>query len=243
MAIKGKGRTKPKGVTRPPRRDAVKVRPPWFGRRWAQALGAFVVGILVSIFAIWLTNGLRENAAREADEDAAATARAAVQTWDARLTRDVAAIATIGPDGVPLLLPDVAVAIDGLASRTDVDEGVLDDGQRALGDALRAIQGFDLTHTVRDQGLDVAEVNYVLNSRDKVVEALKLYREAIDVAAASSDASGDERERLGRIAADLRDRAVALYADGFEDLSQAKASVGIVQPPAVPGATGAPELP
>jgi hypothetical protein len=243
MAIKGKGKTRPKRVARAPRREIVPVKPPFFLRRWVQALGAFALGILVSIFAIWLANGLRESAAREQDRRSEATARAAVQAWDDRLTSDLAEVGSVDPGAPPVVLPEVAAAIDDLAAGRDVDTAVLADGRRATGAALRALEGFELTDTIRDQGLDVAETNYVLNSRDKVVVALATYREAIELATAASDALGGERERLATIAIDLRDRAVAQLADGFDDLAQAKASVGIVERPAVPGLTGAVGLP
>jgi hypothetical protein len=243
MAIKGKGRTRPKRVAKAPRREIVRVKPPFFLRRWVQACGAFVLGVLVSIFGIWLTNGLRESADRDAEAASQATARAAVQAWNDRLARDVAGVGVVSAGAPPVLLPEAASAIDDLVARKDVDEKILDDAHDAVRAALEAIQGFELTDTIRDQGLDVAETNYVLNSRDKVVEALSVYRQAIEVAAAASDASGGERVRLARIAADLRDRAVAQFADGFEDLSQAKASVGIVEQPTPPGLTGALGLP
>lgn len=243
MAIKGKRRSKTKRTTGAPRREVVHVPPPWFARTWVRALAAFLLGIGVSIFGIWLTNGLRENAAGDERTDRGASARAAVQAWTDRLTQDLQGVATLSQGAPPLLLPEAGAAIDELAAGRDVDPAVFGDARAALGEAIQGLAAFELTDSIRDQGLDVAETNYVLNSRDKIVEALRVYREGIDLSREAADASGADREALTAIALGLRDRAVAQLADGYDDLVQAQTSVGIVQQPDVAGLSGALGLP
>ena len=63
MAIKGKGKTKGRQPARAPRRAPVEVKPPFFMRRRVQVALAFVVGILVMMLAVWITNGLRQQRA------------------------------------------------------------------------------------------------------------------------------------------------------------------------------------
>jgi hypothetical protein len=243
MAIKGKRRSKTKRVAGAPRREVVYVAPRWFARTWVRALAAFVLGIAVSIFAIWLTNGLRESAAENERSDDSASARTAVQAWTDRLSQEAAGVATIAQGAPPLLLPEVAAAIDDISAGRDVDPAVLAEGRSALKVAIEGLSGFELTDAIRNQGLDVAETNYVLNSRDKIVEALRVYREGVDLARQAAGASGEEREALAAIAVGLRDRATSQFADGYDDLVQAQASVGIVQQPSVPGLSGALGLP
>jgi hypothetical protein len=208
-----------------------------------RALAAFLLGIGVSIFAIWLTNGLRENAARDERTDRGASARAAVQAWTDRLTQDLQGVATLAQGAPPLLLPEASAVLDDLAAGTDTDPAALREARAALGSAIEDLSGFELVETIRDQGLDVAETNYVLNSRDKVVEALRVYREAIDLGREAAGASADDRATLASIAVSVRDRAVAQFADGYDDLVQAQASVGIIQQPSVPGVSGPLGLP
>jgi hypothetical protein len=243
MAIKGKRRSKTKRGTGAPRREVVQVAPPWFARTWVRALGAFLLGIGVSIFAIWLTNGRRENSARDERTDAGASARAAVQAWTDRLTQDLQGVAVLSQGAPPLLLPEAGAALDDLAAGRAADPAALREARSALGTAIGDISEFELVGAIRDQGLDVAETNYVLNSRDKIVESLRVYREALDLAREAAEAGDDERAALAAIALGVRDRAVAQFSDGYDDLVQAQASVGIVQQPSVPGVSGALGLP
>lgn len=243
MAIKGKRRSKTKRGTGAPRREVVAVPPPWFARTWVRAIGAFLAGIGVSIFAIWLTNGLRENAARAERTDRGASARAAVQAWTDRLTQDLQGVAVLSQGAPPVLLPDAGAALDDLAAGRAADPAALREARSALGTAIGDLSDFELVERIRDQGLDVAETNYVLNSRDKIVESLRVYREALDLAREAAEAGDDERAALAPIAVRVRDRAVAQFADGYDDLVQAQASVGIVQQPSVPGVSGALGLP
>jgi hypothetical protein len=62
-----------------------------------------------------------------------------------------------------------------------------------------------------------------LNSKTKLLEGLRNYRHAVVLARrALSGGVG-----LGKIAADLRDGALTLFAGGWRDLEQVKQSVGI----------------
>jgi hypothetical protein len=85
------------------------------------------------------------------------------------------------------------------------------------------LDDYQLVDRIRDKGFDVTQTNYLLNSKTKMLEALKIYREAVAVAQRALKGEAG----LGDIAIALRDQAVTLFADGWRDLDQAKQSVGI----------------
>jgi hypothetical protein len=233
MAIKGKGKTKPRQVSRPPRRDPVDVKPPFFTRRWVQTIGAFVLGILTMTFLVWITNGLREQSrAREARDREAATlerTREVVDAWQVVVEGEVGRIGTVTPGAPPSILPAASAAIDGVSSGTDVQgaQGALEEADRALERAITTFEDYALVDEIRDKGFDITQTNYLLNSRTKMTHAFRLYRQA--VAVAQRILAGGTG--LGRLATDLRDQAVAMFQDGWNDLEQVKHSVGIRPPP------------
>lgn len=236
MAIKGKGRTRSRQVTRAPRREVVEVRRPILSRRWFQILSAFVVGILAMMFWVWVTNGLRESSLSErtrTDEAARLErTRRVVQAWQAVVVAEVGTIGTITPGMPPALLPEAAAVIDRRASGKASPEaaGVLNEAERALSDAISTLEGYQLPEEIRGKGFRLADTNYLLNSKSKMVDGLKLYVRSVDLAGKAVDTAGKPGERLAVIATRLRDQAQALFSDGFTDLDQARAGVGLSEP-------------
>lgn len=230
MAIKGKGKTRPRPVARAPRREPVPVKPPFFTRRLVQVAIAFVAGVLVMMFLVWITNGLREQRREERTREREAAAlqrtRTVVSDWQGVVETAVTGLGgeIAGPGIPPTLLPAASAAIDGAAAGNEVEGagGTLDEAATSLSNAIGSIDGYDLLGELRDRGFDINQTNYLLNSKTKILEALRVYRESVAVA---QRADGDRQ--LGRIAAALRDRAATLFADGWRDLEQVKQSVGI----------------
>ena len=230
MAIKGKGKTRPRRAPRPPRHTPVPVKPPLFSRRWVQVTGAFVLGFLAMMFLVWVTNGLREQnrtdraRAREAAE--LQRTRGVVQDWAGVVDAEIGDIGeTAGPGIPPTLLPAASAAIDGVAAGDDVQgaAGTLDEAGSALASAIETLDAYELVGTIRDKGFDIPQTNYLLNSKTKILEGLRNLRVAVMLA--DRAVSGDDG--LGRSAIDLRERAHALFAEGWRDLEQVKQSVGI----------------
>ncbi len=229
MPIKGKGKTKARQVARAPRREPVHVKPPLFARRWVQVVGAFVLGFLAMMFVVWVTNGLREQdraqRAREREAAKLERTRAVVEAWQVVVEGEVGNIGTITPGTVPELLPAASAAIDGLADGGDVGgaAGALEDADTALKSAVETLVNYALVDEIRDKGFVVTQTNYLLNSRSKMLQALQVYRHAVDLARRSLD----QGSGLADVAADLKGQAVSLFGDGWRDLDQVKQSVGI----------------
>lgn len=239
MTIKGKGRTKPRQVARAPRRGPVPVKPPFFTRRWVQVAGAFVLGISAMMLLVWVTNGLREQSridrARQGEAAELAATRTVVQAWRGQVEAEVGTLGgqVADPAVPPTLLPAASAAIDGVAGGDDVRgaAGTFSEAEAGLEEAITILDGYALVDEIRDQGFDIAQTNYLLNSRTKIVESLRVYLHAVGLAKRASEGQGG----VGRIAAGLRDRAAALFVGGWADLQQVSQSVGINPVPAAAG--------
>jgi hypothetical protein len=230
MAIKGKGKTRPRRAPRPPRHEPVHVKPPFFARGWVQVTGAFVLGFLAMMFLVWVTNGLREQnrieRSREREAAELQRTRGIVQDWAGVVDTQVGTIGQVtGPGLPPTLLPAASAVIDGVAAGDDVKgaSATLDEAEADLATAVETLDAYELLGKIRNKGFDVPQTNYLLNSKTKLLEGLRNYRHAVVLARrALSGGTG-----LGKIAADLRDGALTLVAGGWRDLEQVKQSVGI----------------
>jgi hypothetical protein len=237
MSIKGKGRTKPRPTARAPRREPVPVKPPFFVRRWVQVVGAFVLGISAMMFLVWVTNGLREQSraerARRKEAAELVSTRRVVEAWSGLVGTEVGKLGgqVTDPTVPPTLLTAASAAIDGVAAGDEVHgaAGAFAEAEAELQKAIATLDGYALVDQIRDKGFDVTQTNYLLNSKTKFVEALRIYRHAVGVAASAPGA------QVGKIAAGLRDRAVSLFAGGWGDLQQVKQSAGIGNVPAAAG--------
>jgi hypothetical protein len=230
MAIKGKGKTRPRRAPRPPRHEPVHVKPPFFTRRWVQVTGAFVLGFLAMMLLVWVTNGLREQSrierSREREAAELQRTRGTVQDWAGVVDTQVGTIGQVtGPGIPPTLLPAASAVIDGVAAGDDVTGagGTLDEAEADLATAIETLDTYELLDKIRNKGFDIPQTNYLLNSKTKLLEGLRNYRHAVVLARRSLSGGAG----LGKIAADLRDGALILFAGGWRDLEQVKQSVGI----------------
>ncbi len=256
MAIKGKSKpkSKPRSAPRAPRREVVEVPTPFFLRRWVQVTGALILGILLTMFVVWVGNGLHADSVKNQKKAAAAALtakqakqRVAVQTWKGTVDTAIAKIGTApqGP-GNPTVFTALTSAVQGLTQgNAPAGSGkTLKDAQtnaQAAHDALKAV---DLVNTIiSGKGFDVAAANYLLNSQTKMALGLDLYREAAAVGATALAASGTQRTDLATEANTLLASAAAIFNEGWSDLQQAEGGAGIPVtqvPPSggIPGLTG-----
>ena len=65
MAIKGKRKPKQRPAPRAPRHVPVPVPTPPLRRTWVQLMAGFLLGVLVTVVAVWVTNDLRAGDAEE----------------------------------------------------------------------------------------------------------------------------------------------------------------------------------
>jgi diacylglycerol kinase (ATP) len=135
MAIKGKGKTKPKQAARAPRRAPVAVKPPFFRRRWVQALAAFLAGLLVMAAAWWAWENLDAENNRQDQAAKLVQQQGALNTWGkGNLEPTLTTVGQLQGSGTPQVATSVGTALDALQQHKDPD--VSADDLTALADKL-----------------------------------------------------------------------------------------------------------
>lgn len=240
MAIKGKGRTRGRQVARAPRRAPIEVKPPFFMRRRVQVSLAFTAGILVMLLAVWVTNGLRQQGAKDRAKAEAAKQRTAALRWQTEVEGVLGKVGTLAPGAPPTLLPTIGPTI-GTLQKGKLPPGAAASLKTAQGDAQGAIgplQKFALADDLRGKGFDQGEVNYFLNSQKRLVEALQLYQRAAAIAARAAVAKADERRAIADQAAAVQATGDQVLQEGWADYQQALFAGGISQTPLSAGSSG-----
>jgi hypothetical protein len=240
MAIKGKGKTKGRQASRAPRRAPVEVKPPFFLRRGVQVTLAFVAGLLLMVFAVWVTNYLRQQRADDRASTHASEQRAAGQEWKSQVEGALGKVGTLSPGAPPALFPDMGTTISGL-EKGHVPDGAATTLKQAQADAKAAIaplKAYKLSDAVRDIGMDAEQVSWFLNSQTRIVEALELYQQVAANAALAITAPNDQRAAIASGAAAIQDRAAEILQDGWTDYTNALGSVQIVESPPLTSLTG-----
>jgi len=242
MAIKGKGKTKGRQPARAPRRAPVEVTPPFFLRRRVQVSIAFIVGILVMMLAVWITNGLRQQRVDDKAATEASQQRVAGQKWKSEVEGAFGNVGTISPGAPPALFPDLATTIAAL-QKGKVPDGAtstLTTAQAGAKSSAAQLDSYKLADSVRDIGMDEGQVSWFLNSQARSVQALKLYEEAAVIAALAVDAPDAQRADIADSAAAIQKQAEAALQAGFNDYQNALASVQIFDSPltSLTGPTG-----
>lgn len=237
MAIKGKGRTRGRQVARAPRRAPIEVKPPFFLRRWVQVSLAFTAGILLMVLGVWVTNGLRQQRARDRAKADAADQRTAALRWQSEVEGALGKVGTLTPGAPPSVLPAIGDTI-GALQKGKVPAGAAETLRTAREDARGAIdpiQAFALADDLRGKGFDQGEVNYFLNSQERLVEALQLYQRAAAIAARAAVARADERTAIAEQAAGVQASGDQILQEGWADYQQALFAGGIAQTPLTAG--------
>jgi hypothetical protein len=234
MAIKGKGRTKSRPAARAPRPAPVVRRPPFFVRRWVQFVGGVLLGVGAVMVVVWATNGARSNDADEARTADEATARRVVQEWQATVDGVISKIGSPGSGpGSVTVFPALSASVETLANG-DQDRTAQDTATTAIGladEAATTLGGVDLPALIRDNGLDLATTNYLLNSKARMLDGVDLYAQVAKTVRtalttddpAVADASIDEAKALLPI-------AKRIFDGGYSDYTEALAKVGLLQP-------------
>jgi hypothetical protein len=234
MAIKGKGRTKSRPAARAPRPAPVVRRPPFFVRRWVQFVGGVLLGVGAVMVVVWATNGARSNDADEARTAGEATARRVVQEWQATVDGVISKIGSPGSGpGSVTVFPALSASVETLANG-DQDRTAQDTAATAFGladEAATTLGGVDLPALIRDNGLDLATTNYLLNSKARMLDGIDLYAQVAKTVRtalttddpAVAEASIDEAKALLPI-------AKRIFDGGYSDYTEALAKVGLLQP-------------
>lgn len=240
MAIKGKGKTKGRQASRAPRRAPVEVKPPFFIRRWVQVSLAFVAGLLLMVFAVWVTNYLRQQSADDKAATQATQQRTAGQKWKSQAEGALGTVGTLSPGAPPALFPDLATTITGL-QKGHVPDGAAATIKAAVSDAKAAIaplKSYKLSDSVRDIGMGAEQVSWFLDSQTRFVQALELYEQAAVNASLAIGATDTQRTAIADAASAIQNRASEILQDGWTDYTNALGSVSIVESPPLTSLTG-----
>jgi hypothetical protein len=237
VAIKGKGKTKSRPAARAPRPTPVVRKPPFLLRRWVQVVAALLVGMGFVTAVVWATNGLRIDDAAKARDARAASVRRVVQQWQTTVDGTLSkGLGTTGSGvGQIVILPSLSTSVATLA-KGGQDPKAGDTASAAVklvGDGVSTLQNVDLPTMIRDQGVDLASTNYLLNSKARMVEGLQLYgRVAALVQAASVADDPAVADALIKEANALLPIATQVFNEGYSDYTEALARAGLLQPTA-----------
>jgi hypothetical protein len=240
MAIKSKGRTKPRQAARAPRREPVDVRGPLLSRRWVQLVAAFLVGLGVFWFAIWLTNGLRDQQATKDLEAQIAKQRQAMQSWKAELETQIGGLAPIQDPVPPAVGTDVSAAARAISKGQDpkVAAAALSAKAEDLTKAADALETYALADTIRDHGFNADRVNTITVSRTEIVQSLRLFANAAILTARAIDAPDELAKPIAERALEVTDSANALLNDAWRAYQLVLADAGLASAPNLPTPLG-----
>lgn len=245
MAIKSKGKSRPRQAARAPKRAPVPVPQPFFARRRVQLVIVFLVGLGVFWGGVWVTNGLRADRVRTERAAAAARHRAvvakqrdAVQGWKSAVETAVGTLAPIQDPLPPQLGADAKSnaqsILDGNAPLVSKEALAAFAGNASA--AADTLDAYKLTQAIEGKGMTADQVNTILVGRTEVVQALRLYADAATLTAVAMDANGDIAKASAQAALDASASADALLSDGWRSYQLALNEVGIVTAP--PGGLG-----
>jgi hypothetical protein len=241
VAIKGKGKTKGRQVARAPRREPVRVKPPFFTRRWVQLVGSTLAGAAVVLVAVWVTHGLSTDRANNQSAKKAATRLAAAKKWESAIAAALTPIVTGAQAGPPSVLPALGPVLTSLAKGTAPSGAAHDIKQTSDGatTATTALTKFDLSGTLSGQGFTAAEVTAFLGAQQLIIQGVTLYGKAADVANTSLAATGGTRKEIAVSAQGVDASATAVFGQGWNAFIEALSIAGVnVSAPA--GSAGLP---
>ncbi len=231
MAIRGKGKTKSKTVARPPRRDPVPSPVPFAQRRWVAVTAAFLLGLGVYLFAIWLTNGLRSSDEQERAAAELTQQQLALQSWQAEVESQIGTLGTLRDPSPPDVGTSLRAALKDLKRGTETSVTVpdLSTTAEAFEGAASDLEGYDLSGEITGEGFGAAEADSILTSRLEYIESFRAFRTAtLLVTLAIGTDDKDLRATLVERATESLATADALLGDAHRKFRLSLATVGIV---------------
>ena len=237
MAIKGK--SKPKGgakpVTRGPRPTYVPVHTPLMRRRsfWYMVLG---VVVLASAIGVWY--GLEQQRQTDRDEALAKSLRDVATQYQQQVDPIVTSIGTpVAPSGIDVF-PEFGTAVSSIADGQG-DPANLEPIARATAEAAKSaaedLDAIKAVELVAGKGFQQHAVLYVINSKSRMVQALKLYEQAALLSETAATATGDHATELAKRASQIVTLAQGIFGDGYQDYVEFQFLAGIFQPAVATG--------
>jgi hypothetical protein len=175
MAIKGKGKTKSRQVSRAPRREPVAVKKPFAQRGWVRGLVLFMCGVLVLSVTWWAYEGIDKQ--RNASKAAAAQGqqREAISVWKVNLEGTLATVGQVQGGATPQIGTDIGTAITNLGKKQDagVTAKQLTAEADKLEKAAKTLAKFDLTGTIANHGFDATQTDLITTIQPEITQGLR----------------------------------------------------------------------
>jgi hypothetical protein len=241
MAIKGKGKTKPKRAARAPRHEPVPVKPPFARRGWVKATATFLAGLLAMSVVWWAWENLDQQ--RNAKEQAThqGLQRDALSAWGkGNLEPTVTSVGQLQGGGAPQIATNVGTAVDALAKGDD--PGVTADELTTLADKLDkaagALDRFALSDTIAGHGFDdKAQVDVITTVQSEMAAGLRSL--AVGARLTAQIVTDPALEKtLGDPAKAAYDTGQALILRAWNSYTNISAAAGIPLQPAQGVGTG-----
>lgn len=232
MTIKGKSKPKGggRGVTRGPKPAYVPVQKPLLQRRsfWYTVLGVLV---LVSIAGIWY--GLAKQRTNDREEQLAKDKVAAARRYQAQVEPILGTVGQpVAPSGFEVL-PELTSQLTAFTDGT-IEPAALDETGQAVAKSAKqaadSLEKVDAVGFVAGKGFDETFVLYFINSKSRMTQALRLYEQAALLAQTAAAAEGEDAVDLANRANEIADVAAKLFADGYQDYTEAGFRAGTFRP-------------
>lgn len=234
MAIKGK--SKPRGrkaVTPGPRPAYVPVK-----RRWWQR-GGFWIGLLVVLVAASVA-GIGYGVAKEITDNRKEANRKALDTrrretvvqYQSQVQPIISPLGQTQPPTGFKVFPQLSTTMTGFQKKSvsakDARSTVEAIGKQAES-AYQALDKVDVLKLVQNKGFTEGFVVFMLDSKSKMVTALKVFANAAYLMERATQLQGATQEQLVAQAKDLTQIATDTFNDGYTDYVQVQAVAGVLQ--------------
>ena len=240
MAIKGKGKTRPKQPARAPKRGPVPVPKPFGQRTWVRVLASFIAGVFLVSMCWWVWEGLDKNRNQKAAAADQALQQQAITAWKTNLEQTLSSVGTLQGAAPPQVAATLTPALDALAKGDDPGVTAKDMTTLAgqLNDAAKALEKFALTDTIRDHGFDRVETDVITSAHDEIASGLRSLAVAASLAAVAID-HPDEAAALAAQATQAASTGQSLIQRGWTKYGNIAAAAGIPLPAPQPLAPSA----
>jgi hypothetical protein len=225
MAIKGKGRSKRRGVAAAPKPVYVQAKRPILARRWFQ-IGALVVIVVGT--AVGVTLGLR--AEHQSSQRKALTAKETtiVDRFGHLVDSDLAGVGQPFQtqfQPFPELTADVAKLKSGQLSGPDaVKEGRK--WSKAATDAQTSIEQIQTAQMIQGH----ADLIDLSNAQSLIGDGLAVYQQAADALRLTGRATGAQQKALLRHTGSLLAVAARVFNDGYQKLINQRQRFNLLAP-------------
>jgi hypothetical protein len=231
MAIKGKGKTKPKQPARAPRREPVPVKPPFAKRTWVKMTAAFIAGVFLLSMCWWVWENLDQDRNAKAFANAQAQQRQAISAWTAELQADLANVAQIQGGAVPQIATTIKPALDALQQGKPPQTTAKDMDTLAgqLGDAAKKLGTFQVSEAIKDHGFTADQAEGITAAQTELLGAIQAYHVAAQLTSLALSTPG-QQDAVVAAASESLDTAQQLLTSGWTKYANASNAAGAPLP-------------